>query len=437
MPPKRLCSREVGPCDRPEPYGPVYRTVHSGSGTTAGTPEVAGLRERLAPCNGTSAVRTPSIDASPVHRGLPALAAAVALLVLASVAAAAAPADDVVGVELAPARTAPRGQGALPKAPDRPLRITISVDGYTDKGGVYFVEPRLVGSLPAPFQTELRVGASYLDAGLQLAAPAAKGPAPRGGGSSGTILSAAPGRSMAGASLSVPWSVVRATLGYAVFFDSQSTLQDREAALSVKPFSALEVSGALRHRPFVEMAEPLAVDDQVFYTAGPAGAMSLLAAWPLTVDEVRAVAKISPASWAYLYADGRSMSISDGNRGWNLSAGAGASLQTLLHFGGPVDVTPRWDTWAASYSVASPAYYSPSRIVSHSPGLEVRFKGSAFELAAEGGITFAPGQSFTGQFGGASALLRLGRLSAVARAQVRSDPWFASRKAWMAVQSEW
>jgi hypothetical protein len=423
-------------CDRPEPYGPVYRTVHSGSGTTAGTPEVAGLRERLAPCNGRSAVRTPPIDA-PARRGPPRLAAAVALLVLAPVAAAAAPADDVGGVEPAPARTAPRGEGASPKAPDRPLRIAISVDGYTDKGGVYFVEPRLVGSLPAPFQSELRVGASYANAGLQLAAPAPKGPVPHGGASSGTILSTAPGRSMAGASLSIPWSVVRATLGYAMFFDSQSTLQDREVALSVKPFSALEVSGALRHRPFVEMAEPLAVDDQVFYTAGPAGAMDLLASWPLTVDEVRATAKISPASWVYLYADGRSMSISDGNRGWNASAGAGVSLQTLLRLGGPVDFTPRWDTWAASYSTASTAYYSPSRIVSHSPGLEIRLRRPAFELAAEGGITFAPGQSFTGQFGGGSALLRLGRVSAVARAQVRSDPWFASRKAWVAVQSEW
>ena len=298
-------------------------------------------------------------------------------------------------------------------------------------------QPRLVASLPAPFQSELRVGASYADAGLQLAAPAAKGAAPRSGGGGGTTLSAAPGRSMAGASLSVPWSIVRATAEYAVFFDSQSTLQDREVALSVKPLSALEFSGALRHRPFVEMAEPLAVDDQVFYTAGPAGALNLLAAWPLTVDEVRLAAKISPTAWAYLYGDGRSMSISDGNRGWNASAGAGVSLATLLGSRGPLDLTARWDTWAASYSTARAAYYSPSSIVSHSPGLELRLRRSAFEVAAEGGITFAPGQSFTGVFGGGSAILRLGRVSAVARAQVRSDPWFASRKAWLAVQSEW
>ncbi len=56
---------------------------------------------------------------------------------------------------------------------------------------------------------------------------------------------------------------------------------------------------------------------------------------------------------------------------------------------------------------------------------------------ARSGITFAPGQSFTGVFGGGSAILRLGRVSAVARAQVRSDPWFASRKAWLAIQSQW
>lgn len=380
----------------------------------------------------------PRIDASPVHRGPPRLAAAAALLVLVAGAAAAAPADDVVGVEPpAPARTVPRGGSAAPKASDRPLRITISVDGYTDKGGVYLVEPRLVGSLPVPLQSELRVGASYTEAGLQLAAPAAKGPPPKPGGSGGTTVSAAPGRSMAGASLSVPWSIVRATAGYAVFFDSQSTLQDREIALSVKPLSAIELSGALRHRPFVEMADPLAVDDQVFYTAGPAGAVSLLEAWPLTVDEVRLAAKISPTAWAYLYADGRSMAISDGNRGWNASGGAGVSLATLFRWSAPLDVTARWDTWAAAYSTAMTAYYSPSSVVSHSPGLEVRLKRSAFEVAAEGGITFAPRQSFTGVFGGGSAILRLGRVSAVARAQMRSDPWFASRKAWVAVQSEW
>jgi hypothetical protein len=383
-------------------------------------------------------VKTHRIHISSPRRAIGTLSAAAALLLAGAPSAPSAADDANAAVQRpAPASPAQPPPDAAPIAPTRPLRVTLSMSGYTDKGGVFSVEPRLVGTIPAPFQSELRVGSSYTDAGLQLAAPTTtRAGAPAAGRSGGTITSTAPGRSMVGASLTVPWSIVRATAGYALFLDSQSTLQDREIAVAVKPIPALELSGALRQRPFVEMAEPLAVDEQPFYTAGPAGATDVLAAWPLTVDEVRLIGKISPTSWAYLYGDARRMAISDGNHGWTASAGAGASMASLFGLRSPVDVTLRWDTWAASYAAVSAVYYSPPSVVSHSPGLEVRLRQPSFELAAEGGETFAPGQSFTGVFYGGSAVLRLGRVSMVARAQSRSDPWFASRKAWVALQSE-
>jgi hypothetical protein len=393
-------------------------------------------------------VRIPRIISSGSHSPLQLIPALVALAIAGAPADAPA-ADDASRADdkAVAGRQEPRTDAPSPAADPR-LRLTLSTVGYTDKSGVYSLEPRLIASMPAPFHSEVRVGGSYTDAGTQLATSPGPG---RGPGSAPTTEPTAPARSMAGAALTVPWSVVRATIGYAMYFDSQSTYHDREAVLAVKPLPALELSGALRHRPFVELAEPLAVDDQPFYAAGPGGALSLLGAWPLTVDEVRIIGKISPTSWLYAYGDWRRMDISGGivpavgatpresfpsNTGWNLSVGAGVSTAQLFGYGGPVDVTPRWDTWGASYASVSPAYYSPASIWSHSPGLEVRLRRPAFELAVEGGMTFSPAQSFTGEFGGASAVLRLGRVSVVARAQARSDPWFASRKAWIAVQSD-
>jgi hypothetical protein len=379
-------------------------------------------------------VRTPRIGLSPSNRHTRTLSAVVALAVASAAAAAQAEEAQLDGAS--PGSPPVPSRGALATTQQRPLRLTLSMIGYTDTSGVYSAEPRLIASVPTVLGAELRLGGSYTADGLQLAAaPRGPGGPPAAGRGSGSTTTA-PGRSMAGGALSIPWSVFRASVGYAVYFDSQTTLHDREIGLTVKPCSGLELSGALRHRPFVEMAEPLAVDEQVFYTAGPGGAMNLLAAWPLAVDELRLIGKVAPTAWSYVYGDARRMAISDGNRGWNASVGAGASVAQLLGFRGPVDVTARWDTWAAAYSATSAVYYSPANIVTHSPGLEVRLRRSAFEIAAEGGITFAPGQNFTGSFWGGSAVLHLGRVSIVARGQTRSDPWFASRKVWLAVQSD-
>lgn len=241
---------------------------------------------------------------------------------------------------------------------------------------------------------------------------------------------------MVGATLSVPWRIVRATAAHAVHVDTASTLHETALAAAVKPDARLELSVAIRRRPFVQMADTLAVDDQAFYSAGPGGATRLAAAWPLTVDELRLGAKGGPTRWSYVYADARGMKISDGNRGWTVSAGAGASVMAIAGADGPLDVTARWDTWYATYSEVQAAYYSPDDVVSHSPGVEIRFRRPAFELAGEGGVTFAPGQSFTGTFAGGSGILRLGRVSVVARAQARRDPWYASRRGWIAIQTE-
>jgi hypothetical protein len=336
-------------------------------------------------------------------------------------------------VALAVAATAAAAGAEDGKPPRRPPRLTLSTVGYTDTAGVYQVDPHLVAVLPVGSGAELRFGTGYTVAGLQLEPPPGGAGAPAGGGK---VRVTVPGRSMLGAALSVPWSVLRGTVGYAAYVDSDSTLHDVELAAGVRAGSVLDVSGGVRRRPFVAMAQPLATDDQSFFSAGPGGASDVVSAWTLTVDEVRAVASVTPARWAYAYAEWRGMDVSDGNRGWTASGGAGLILTRLLGLGGPAEVVAKWDLWSASYRERSAVYYAPASVRTHSPGADLRLRWAAFEVAGGGGVTFVPGKDFTGVFGGGAAILRLGRFSIAARAEARKDPWFASRKGWLALQSD-
>jgi hypothetical protein len=206
--------------------------------------------------------------------------------------------------------------------------------------------------------------------------------------------------------------------------------------LRYSPFRLLGGGIALRHRPLIEVADTLAVDEQAFHAAGAGGASDPALAGLRTVNEVKLDLQGSASDWTYAYAEGRQLFVDDGNRASTLSAGAGVNLVRALLGPKPVELTARWDTYLASFTERRPEYYSPAFVTSQSPSAELRLRPlRGVELAGELGWTFAPGLDGA-WFGGASGKVRVGHWSAALRAQSKTEPWYHSRRMWLAIETE-
>ncbi|HET8540994.1 MAG TPA: hypothetical protein VFL83_14065 [Anaeromyxobacter sp.] len=323
-------------------------------------------------------------------------------VILAAALPLAAPAQSPGGGE-APARSGPWL---------RPITVALSAAAFDDSSGVAAINPRAVATFALPRAVELGLGMGITRVGSDVGSDA---------------------DSTFGASLAVPWRRTRASFGYALHASGAGARHELEARAGIAPSSAFRAGLAVRRRPFVDVAPALAVDDQLFHEAGPGGALDPRLASRLDVTELRLATGGSPLRFTYAYGEARHLRISDGNHAWTLSAGAGVNVGRRLAIRMPLDVSARWDLYAASFGAVAPAYYSPSSVVSHTPGLEVRRRLGPLELAGEGGYTFASDGS-RGWLAGALASLRLGRLSASAHAQVRDDPWYRSRRLWFVVE---
>jgi hypothetical protein len=316
---------------------------------------------------------------------------------------------------LAAGGLAPSGElaGRLARL-ERPA-LALATTAYDDSNGLVRLAPRgaLALSLPGDGRLVLGGGATRV----------------RGGG---LTLD----RAVASASLIVPWEQASLGASWVTYLGGGAPAHGAGLSAAYRASDALRLGLSARHRPFLEVAEPLATDEQAFYAAGVGGATDAGGLARRGVDELRLTVGTAPWRGAYLYLDAKALWVGDGNSGYTSSAGIGADLAALAAPGGPVGLLARLDTYLAGFDRATPDYYSPSSLVALSPGAELQLRlGSAVDLSGAAGPTFALGQSGAGWWAGAGVRLRLRLLTVAARAQERRDPWYHSRGAWIAIEA--
>jgi hypothetical protein len=299
--------------------------------------------------------------------------------------------------------------------PERRPRLAFTTVAFEDSSGVTAVEPRLVATMPtAPADVTLGAGLTRLGRGARSEAWS----------SGGVAVSFGRGSARAGAA-------------YATHFGPGAAMHDVEVNAGYEGAAGWGAAAAWRRHPFAHPVPALAADDQLFYSAGPGGASDAFAAARLPVNDVRLTAHAPLSRAVSTYLEAHRFDVDDGNRGWTASFGAGAELTAAAGLAWPVRVVVRYDGWAASWAEERPAYYAPAGVATHSPGVELRARAGPLEVAGEAGFTFVgPGEGSSGLFGGGSAVLRLGAYAVVARAQSRTDPSYASKRAWVVVQRE-
>jgi hypothetical protein len=194
----------------------------------------------------------------------------------------------------------------------------------------------------------------------------------------------------------------------------------------------LRVALGVHHRPFIEVADALTTDEQAFHSAGVGGASDLAGASTLTVNELELLVNAAPLPWFYLYADGKGMSVSDGNHGFTVATGAGINLFGLFGWWSPLQLYARWDTYLVGFRAPSSVYYSPNFFDGDGVGAELRWKVvNALELSANGGRTLSFATGGSGWFYGAGLDLRVGSFTLQARGAMRDEIYFVSRRLWV------
>jgi hypothetical protein len=243
-------------------------------------------------------------------------------------------------------------------------------------------------------------------------------------------------RALAGLTLRVPAGPAELAGAWAAHLGTdEEPLHEGRIALRLRPGSTVRLGVEARRRPLVE-PDGLAVDDAAWHEPGPGGALDPLRVGRRGVNEFRVTAGGSPLPVTYLYADARAFAVTDGNRGWTTAAGGGLNVAGPLGLAGAIDLFLRWDAWLTGFAERRTGYFSPGFLDTHSPGAELRARaGPRLMLHANGGITRSiasdPGEG--GWFAGGGLSLLAGGLEIAVRAQVREDPWYASRRAFISI----
>jgi hypothetical protein len=115
--------------------------------------------------------------------------------------------------------------------------------------------------------------------------------------------------------------------------------------LGLDPIGWAHLTLGAHRRPFIEVVDALATDEQAFSGSGVGGALRLASAAPLGVNEMGLAMSLTPGSWLSIYADGRAMTISDGNLGFTLATGLGFNTLGFLGASPAVRLFVRWDSY--------------------------------------------------------------------------------------------
>jgi hypothetical protein len=190
----------------------------------------------------------------------------------------------------------------------------------------------------------------------------------------------------------------------------------------------------LRRRLFLEGAEPLEVEEGAFYAAGAGGATDLPLASRLGVDEARLQLQAEPMAGSYAYGDLRGLRASDENLGYAVAAGFGLDLARAAGRRSPIQVMAHWDGYWAGYREARAAYYSLPGFDSQGLGVTARWQSWArLGLFVAAGRTLSFSADSDGWFGGGGLEFRSGPVRCKTRVEIREDPFFDWRRAWLSL----
>jgi tetratricopeptide (TPR) repeat protein len=214
-----------------------------------------------------------------------------------------------------------------------------------------------------------------------------------------------------------------------------ANMVDAEVELVLRPLDGFKAAFRSRHRPFLDVAGPLDVDERAFYVAGSAGAQDIRGLENLAVDEIGMELQLSPSGWLYTYAQGRWLHIQDGNEGWSVASGFGLQPIRLLGRSSPLEVFLQFGSYMAGYGIPSAAYFSPSYFDAESGGLSLVVPiGQGVRFRTDGGVSFRIDTSTVGWYGGGSVELHSGIWRTSLRFERRDDLYFQWDRWWFSLQ---
>ncbi len=296
----------------------------------------------------------------------------------------------------------------------RRVSVVVSSAASDDTNGVGRVAPRIAVEVPLPSDVRLTVGAGM-----------------------SALRSPDVVHQLVGASVQVPFEHVTWKAAYVLHEGAGTLAHEGEAAVQVRPIDALGATLSVRRRPLIETADSLATDESAFHGAGAGGALDPAAAQWIFVDEARLALQIAPLRFMYAYGEGRAMLIDDGNHSWSVASGVGLDLIALAGMRAPMQLYARWDAYFTGFASPRTAYFSPASLDGQSPGLDLRVRfADAISAGVEVGRTFSlSGATGGGWFGGGQLAVQASTVSLALHGQIRDDPWYGSRRLWLAVRT--
>jgi tetratricopeptide (TPR) repeat protein len=232
------------------------------------------------------------------------------------------------------------------------------------------------------------------------------------------------------------WSVgrTRLSLSQAGYYGDGLKHFDLLGRLAIHPIDALTIGIGARHRPFIEVADPLATDERVFQSAGVGGAQLLDRSMLLFVNEASLSVELAPWSWSYLYFDGRGLEMSDSNKGYMISSGLGVNLLQPFDLRA-LALYAKWEAFLTGYQRVDPAYWSPAQFDVHSVGPELRLRLWKLEVSASGGPTIPLLHSGPiGWFSGGGLRVATRYFVLGSSADYRQDPTYRAWRSWLSIE---
>ena len=201
-------------------------------------------------------------------------------------------------------------------------------------------------------------------------------------------------------------------------------------ALGHRLSAGVDMNMRIHLRPFMELSQPVATDEQMFYAAGVAGASALEQTRNMKVTEVQASLRVTPSAITTLHGDARAFRISDGNSGYTVWGGGQLDVRQLMSWKSRFRIVAVATSYVSSHQQTRPEYYSPQLLVTHNAGGRIQAHAGRVSFSGHGGLTLVQTDGWSkGWYAGAEIRVTRHRLSAALTAETRTVPYYTWRAA--------